>query len=208
MEITVTIFYAKEDTATSEVLKAFSEFQVPGVRWNWWALPVRELCRRSIGRNLAALRTTADWVWFCDADYWFDSDCWDVIAAGLPADAELIFPDKVRLHRTHAMGDQCIERAAKTKGLVAAVRSEFARRRMKRAIGGIQIARGDVCRELGYLRDSQRAQTPAPASQFTRCRQDVGFRRSLSSPGRRFKIPGVYRIRHSAAGRSHPGLVL
>ena len=208
MTVTMTVFYTKEDEPTAAALSGFVEQCVSGVCWKWWPLPVLELCRRSIGRNLAALATEADWVWFCDADYWFGAECWDALTGVGDLEAALIYPREVLTHRTHELGDACIQQSLSTQGLLQADRSEFEPRRMRRAIGGIQLARGEVCRSLGYLTDSRRAQSPALLPEFTRCKEDVWFRRSLNAKGVALDIPGVYRIRHSKAGRNTPGLLL
>jgi len=207
-QLMVTVFYADEDGETRSVLEWFGEQPVPNITWRWWRLPVLELCRRSIGRNRAALTTEADWVWFCDVDYWFDERCWETFARGFPAEAQLVYPDTVAMHRTRELGDACIEATRCSRLPVQAELSGFEPQRMPRAIGGVQIVRGDVCREHGYLRHSRRAQSPAPEPEFTQCREDVWFRRQLGTAGLRTAIPGIYRIRHSKAGRNTPGLVL
>jgi hypothetical protein len=68
--VTMTVFYSEEDTATVRLLETFASKEIPGVTWNWCALPKEQLFRRSIGRNQAALRTDADWVWFTDGMHW------------------------------------------------------------------------------------------------------------------------------------------
>ena len=206
--MTATVFYTSEDCGTETVLDWFGKQEAPGVKWNWQEQPLLEACKRSIGRNLAALATEADWVWFCDADYWFTSECWDEFTTIGSIEAALFFPRVVNTHRTHELGDMCIERALRTPGTVAADVKEFEPRVMRKAIGGIQIARGDVCRAQGYLRDSRRAQAPRKEAVFARNKEDVWFRRQLGTSGQAVALPGVYRIRHSKAGRYSPGLML
>ena len=209
MHVTMTVLYTEDDKPTKAVLDWFGKQSVPGVTWQWIAQPVLELCHRSIGRNLAALRTTADWVWFCDADYWFDQQCWQSLGTqGLPADKKLVFPFPILMHRNHAMGDRCIEKARQVEGLVTADKADFAPCKIGRAIGGMQIARGDVCRELGYLRHSRRAQSPQVQPRFFKTVEDKWFRHKLGTSGTRVRIPGIYRIRHSQAGYETPGVTL
>lgn len=209
MEVTMTVFYTDDDKPTQEVLEWFGKQAAPGVRWQWYAHPVLELCRRSIGRNLAALKTQADWVWFCDADYWFDQQCWEMLSQqGLPADKRLVFPSPILIHRNHELGDQCIAKARVTEGLVTADKADFATCKIGRAIGGMQIARGDVCRELGYLKDSRRAQAPQLEPRFFKTVEDKWFRHKLGTSGTGVRIPGVYRIRHSQAGHETAGITL
>jgi hypothetical protein len=136
-------------------------------------LPVLELCRRSIGRNRAARMTKADWVWFCDADYWFASSCWDAIVALPDTTGPLIFPRYVQMHCSKKLGDARIAVSQNTRGLIFAPKEEFKPVLMPRAIGGIQIVRGSVCRERGYLKDSLRWQQPAASPVFQSCSEDI-----------------------------------
>lgn len=208
IQITATVFYSEEDTGTSDTLKWFAQQKAPGVHWDWRNLPVLSLCRRSIGRNIAALSTTADWVWFTDADYWFSTECWQALSSIDPQRLALIYPRIVMTHAEHSMGDRAIETALKSEGLVSTDLSDFFPRPMKRAIGGIQIVSGDTCRERGYLPNHRRAQLPTQQPVFEKNHADVWFRKDLGMPGLAVDLPGVYRIRHSNAGRLVPGLVL
>lgn len=70
-DITMTVFHVPEDEAVTRVLEYFGRMEVPGIIWNWRPLPKEKLFRRSIGRNLAAKDTQADWIWFTDADIIF-----------------------------------------------------------------------------------------------------------------------------------------
>jgi hypothetical protein len=206
VQVTATVFHTPEDEETSRAVAWFAQQSVAGVRWNAQPLPTAELCRRSIGRNRAALATQADWVWFCDADYWFTTECWEAFTRLGSTDARLIYPREVNGHRSHDLGDACIQRARETEGLVSVSISEFEPERMNRAIGGIQIVSGDYCRKHGYLKNSRRAQQPREV--WERAVEDVWFRKELGSDGMPVDLPGVYRIRHGQAGRMVPGLIL
>lgn len=206
VQVTATVCHTPEDEETTRAVAWFAQQSVAGVRWNGQPLPRAELCRRSIGRNRAALATLADWVWFCDADYWFTTECWEAFARLGSTDAKLIYPREVNGHRSHDLGDACIQRAREAEGLVSVDVSEFEPERMNRAIGGIQIVSGDYCREHGYLKNSRRAQQPR--SVWERTHEDVWFRRELGHSGVPVDLPGVYRIRHGQAGRMVPGLIL
>jgi len=208
VSLTATVCHMPEDAETMQVLRFFGNLQAAQVSWNWLPMPEPELCRRSIGRNRAALATKADWIWFCDADYWFTSECWTWFAEGCPSEEQLIYPRVVMGHRSHALGDTCIQRAQESNGLVEAAQDEFEPNIMNRAIGGIQIVRGDWCRDRGYLKNSKRAQSPREPAIWKRTREDVSFRREMGTSGGAAPIPGVYRIRHSQAGREVPGLKL
>lgn len=211
MEVTATVFFTPNDEATTRTLEWFGNQQVRGVRWNWQALPESRLCRRAIGRNLAALSSTADWVWFTDADYWFTSDCWKSFMrfGHINVNIEpLVYPKKVHTQSEHGLGDNCIARARMASGFVFADPREFTPLRMSRAIGGIQIASGGICREKGYLNGWRRAQTPLVEPIWQRTMEDVWYRKYLQTEGVPVRLLGVYRIRHSQAGRECPGLVL
>lgn len=88
LKLKATVCFTPKDFATAEVLAWFGKRVVEGVTWNWQPMDSRELCRRSIGRNRAALATEADWIWFCDVDYWFAAECWTSFAA-LPPTAQI-----------------------------------------------------------------------------------------------------------------------
>lgn len=208
MSVVATVFYSGEDQETSRVLSWFLKQEVPNVTWNWRELPVPQLCRRGLGRNIAALETQADWVWFADADHWFSGACWEALSCQTLGEGPLVYPRYVQTHLNHELGDACIERAKRVDGLVQADPSEFVPERMRRAIGGIQIADGNWCRERGYLKDSKKVQSPVAKRVWLRTHEDVWFRKEWGTAGKALDIPGVYRIRHSQAGRFQPGLAL
>jgi len=188
VEVKATVFHTLEDKETTQVLEWFGMLKPPRVSWNWQALPTAELCRRSIGRNRAALATEADWVWFCDADYWFTTACWEGFTQLGNTPAPLVFPRQVNGHRSHDLGDRSIQSARDTEGLVSVDASEFKPERMTRAIGGIQIVLGSYCREQGYLKNNRRAQMPR--IEWQRTHEDVTFRRHLGGGGRAVNRPG------------------
>ncbi len=208
VELTVTICFTLDDSATADVLESFARRVAPGVRWNWLPLSPREVCRRSIGRNRAALATTADWVWFCDVDYWFGAECWPALALLPPPRKPLIYPRHVWMHKCRSLGDACIAATDSDSGLIVAERADFTPIRMRRAIGGLQITRGERCRQRGYLRDSRHWQTPPERAVFQKCREDLSFRRECGTSGQGVDLPGVYRIRHSRKGRDDATLIL
>lgn len=206
--VTCTVCFTHEDAETTELLHWIEQFRAPNVTWNWIAQEPSHVCHRSIGRNLAAVNSQSDWIWFCDADYWFNSECWKTFATFELGDSTLVFPRYINGHRDHKLGDRLIDAARKSTSLVLAPQRDFKRERMNRAIGGIQIVRGDTCRAMGYLKSSASAQSPRSDCIWRKTREDVVFRRSLRTSGQPVRLPGVYRIRHTQAGRNVPGLVL
>ncbi|GIS36379.1 MAG: hypothetical protein Ct9H90mP7_3870 [Candidatus Neomarinimicrobiota bacterium] len=71
LNLTVTVFYAQEDTKTKATLDFFSQITMPNITWNFHSLSKGKLFRRAIGRNMAARSKEADWIWFTDCDIIF-----------------------------------------------------------------------------------------------------------------------------------------
>ena len=82
--------------------------------------------------------------------------------------------------------------------------TEFVEKRYGRAIGGVQIVRGDFARKYGYLHDVAKYQQPVehPFGDF---RDDIAYRDFVRSFGRivGIDLPGMYRLRHGV--KTHPG---
>jgi len=211
VQVTMTVFHATDDEPTVRVLEFFQRQQAENVVWRWWDLPRPQLLRRAIGRNQAALRTQADWVWFADADMCFGDGCLDALPSQLTelpeADAvPLVYPRTVLISRDHSAGDAHIDRARGKPRLLDIDRSRFVPKRYRRAIGGVQIVPGGILRELGYCRGQRRHLQPA--DRWRRCRSDVAFRRALGTRGLPVNVPHVYRLRHSRRGREGSGVRL
>ncbi len=198
--VTMTVFYAPEDEATSRMLEFFSEQKVPGVEWNWQPLVRGELFRRAIGRNRAALATSADWIWFSDCDVIFHDRALDV-AAGLLAD----HPDLLCFPREHGVSelldsdDPMLQEAAGRAGIVRIDPDAFSPELREKAVGGFQILRGDAARTLGYCAAIPFYQRPV--NRWQKTHEDRTFRWILATNGTPLDIPGLYRIRHRAKGR-------
>lgn len=200
IDVTMTVFHAGEDRQTVRLLDFFSSQQIPGVRWNWRTLPPRALFRRGIGRNLAALETQADWVWFTDCDLMFRDGCLDTLAELLQGRRDaLVFPHEE--HCTDLLeADNPMLRTGATEMQVLDIdTSNFVTWPRSRATGPLQIAHGDVCRAIGYCRNIGLYQSPA--ENFAKCHEDRAFRWLVRSQGVALPIPGVYRIRHIRKGR-------
>ena len=96
-DLTMTVYYSPEDEPTQEVLRFFGDIELPGITWDWQQLPKESLFRRGIGRNLTAKRSTADWIWFTDADVVFGEQCLESLAELLQdRDDVLVFPALMR----------------------------------------------------------------------------------------------------------------
>lgn len=78
MQVTMTVFAAEEDEGTNRVMDFFQQRGLPEtLTIRRWYLPAGQLMLRIIGRNLAALTTEADWIWFTDCDYVFGDGALD-----------------------------------------------------------------------------------------------------------------------------------
>ena len=80
LSLTVTVFYSIEDEGTVDTLAYFSKLSPKNVTWNWQPLANGKLFRRGIGRNMAALTTKSDWIWYADCDIIFHENCLDSLA--------------------------------------------------------------------------------------------------------------------------------
>lgn len=207
VEVCMTVYHAASDLPTRQVLEQFAGIVTQNVRWEWRQLEEPLLFRRAIGRNRAALATTADWVWFADADMCFGPGCLDAFPEAVAkVTGPLVFPRFLYWSANHDLGDAAIHAATGTSGPLSVNPADFALRRNHSAIGGIQICRGDVARAQGYCRDSRRYQRPA--NRWRRTNEDCAFRRILGTRGTPIELPNVYRIRHSKQGRNHIGVEL
>lgn len=200
-DVIMTVFYAEEDEATTQLLEFFAAQQIPNVRWNWQCLTPPELFRRSIGRNQAALNSTADWVWFTDCDLCFGAGALDSLAESLQGcNSPLVYPREERVTAL-LTNDSPMLKASKEPELVAINEAEFESKPVTRATGPLQIAHGDVARRMGYCNDLAVYQRAEP--KWAKCREDRAFRWMLNSQGTPLDIAGVYRIRHLEKGRYH-----
>jgi len=206
--VTMTVFLTQEDMATVRIVEYFTKIPVPpNIAIRSWYLPMERLVIRGIGRNLAGLATDADWVWFADCDYVFGPDALDALASCVRGtDTPLAFPRTVFGSRSHAEGDEAILKASGEPRPQAVRFEDFLPQRMSRAIGGIQICRGDVARQRGYLKDAAFQQITFP--RWRRTREDAWFRRDLGTRGEPIHLPCVFRIRHSHRGQQAPGIKL
>jgi hypothetical protein len=198
VETLVTVFAAKGDQDTINVVEGFRKL---GVNARLWILPKPNLLNRAIGRNLAAQDTEAGVVWFTDADYLFRTGALDALASGVGK--KLYRPRSVEIHFNHATGDDYIDRITEIKPYDVDPK-DFEKQRLSRAIGGVQIVSGDTARRYGYLPASESHQAEYHEKHFKQSRSDRAYRNELQEKGvdtsGKLLIPGVYRIRHSESG--------
>lgn len=197
IDLTMTVFFAEEDEATAQLLAHFATMNVPHVRWQWWPLPKERLFRRAIGRNLAALASRADWVWFTDCDLLFRAGCLDALGSLLQGRRDaLVYPRVERVTELIAEDDP---RLRPQQGLVDIDDRQFVAREPGRATGPLQITHGDAARALGYC--APIAYYQQPAERWCKAHEDRAHRWLLETPGTPLDVPGVYRIRHVFKGR-------
>jgi len=188
------------DWKTMLVLDWYGDFRCSKVRL--FPLSVAKLGRRCIGRNLAALSTDADLVWFTDCDHVFGDGCLDALV-GMPwpshfgTPASMVFPQTIQIHRDHATGDQAADKVKKAN-LHDIDPAEFVVKHYSVAIGGVQIVTGDFARKHGYLDGNLKWQRPAEKP-FGDFRDDIAYRKHCQrfGPIVPIELPGLYRIRHS-----------
>ena len=201
-DVTMTVYFSREDEGTVRLLDACAERVAPNVTWSFRAVAKERLFRRAIGRNHAALVTTADWIWFTDCDVLFGAGCLDGLAAALAGRTDvLVFPSVEML--TELLPDEELS-GGRGRGSGSALADptadhEFVPVPVTKAKGPLQITHGDVARTVGYCRDLAAYQRPEPS--FAKCHEDTAFRWLLGTPGTPVDVPGVSRIRHRSKGR-------
>jgi len=201
LHVTMTVFHTTDDKQTSALLKRIEQLSVPNITWNWQALPAAYLFRRSIGRNLAALHTQADWIWFTDCDETFQAGCLSGLQQALLACRDpLVFP--LTEYRTEPMESSSLKidyDADWISKITDLPLDEFHANGMTRATGPLQITRGDIARQFGYCKDIDCFQKPEV--HFAKAHEDRIYRWLLNTNGTGVDIPGVFRIQHREKGR-------
>ncbi|MDZ7641151.1 MAG: glycosyltransferase family A protein [Desulfurivibrio sp.] len=200
IDVTMTVFYSSDDVKTVRVLNFFSRQNSPNVTWNWCPLTKQHLFRRGVGRNMAALKTKADWVWFTDCDLLFREKCLDTLADQLQGSREaLLFPQEERCTALLPEDNPILQAGSADPQVIDIDPQFFTSHYPGKATGPLQIAHGDVCRAVGYCRAIKLYQTPSET--WCKAHEDRAFRWLLRSQGKPLPVPGVYRVRHLSKGR-------
>ena len=205
LDVTMTVYHSPEDEATLRVLRFFGEMALPGIAWSWRPLPRERLFRRSIGRNLAAKTTRADWIWFTDADVVFHERCLSTLADRLQGRDDLLVYPEITLGTPLLPEDHpLLAQGREGPALLRIPRQAFTLRRApNRAMGPFQITHGDVARACGYCESIALFQKPA--KRFLIAYEDGTFRWLLGTPGHAIEVPDVCQIRHLAKARYREG---
>jgi len=194
----VEILCTSTDTKTLNVLNSFSDSMRKKLSAR--ILDPTHLWRRAIGRNIAALSSTEDFVWFCDVDYVFSPLAIATICRALreKPEAAMLYPSVVSVSKDHKTGDATIAQAEQDKTPEIDTQ-DFVPSYYSRAIGGAQIVPGKLARTIGYL-DKTKWMTPSHTP-FPDTRDDIAARRQYAKHGPlcSFMVGGIYRIRHSTS---------
>lgn len=200
LSVTMTVYHCNEDRKTEETLNHFGDQVVNNVRWNFRECPKEQLFRRAIGRNEAALKTNADWIWFTDCDQVFGEGCLDSLADILPDHrGHLLFPRQVSCTELLESNHEMLSVNRESIETVEIDPTHFVPKDHDRAIGALQILRGDAARSIGYCNSIKHFQTPA--KRWKKTYEDRTFRRLVGSQGDPIDLPHLYRIEHVAKGR-------
>ncbi len=205
--VTVTVCCLPNDKVTNAVVDYFAPLSGAKIK-PLFLQGVGEIGQRSIGRNLAALKSTSNIVWFTDADYVFRPECfhWLINKQWEPS-VSMMFPRQVMIHRNHAIGTDLLRSVAgKPQVVWCPDLNDFVPKRYARAIGGAQIVRGDIARRHGYIPEMKKYQTPTNNPFGLRNHKtvdtpdDVAYRRECAKHGKivAVDLPGIYRLRHEA----------
>jgi len=200
-KVITTVCYDPTDELTWRILEWFSEpLANAGILQTYILLDLPHLGRRAIGRNIAAKASTADIVWFADVDQTYQDNILDrLVNLWWSKDAVMIFPGQIMIHKDHATGDKATKLVNGKPQLIDIDKTEFITKNYNRAIGGVQIVKGDFARKYGYLDNGPVWQKPV--DRFKQCKCDIAYRQFCKEHGRIAKanLPGLYRIRHTEA---------
>ncbi len=199
--VRMTVFHAREDVRTGAILDFFGGIGVPGVSWNWQALPPPELFRRAIGRNRIARTTQAGWVWFTDCDIVFHRDCIDGLASELQGRQDLLaYPKFERITPMLTEDDPVLAAERDRPRVVDIDTSQFTlAANPPKAKGAYHIVHGDAARQCGYCEQVPVYQRPV--ARWAKTYEDSAFRWLMGTDGVGLEVPGVHRIRHIHKGR-------
>ncbi len=195
-DLTYTVYYDPLDAETVRTLAFFTPLIPKNVKMQLRERPISVLRNRAVGRNEAAEATEADWIWFTDTDYMFIDRCWEMLAEETKTTtAQLVWPSSI-WETDWPTGDRLI-REMNTLAPMNFLFSDTYQKRMHKAIGGIQIVRGDYARDFGYCPDYQGERDEWDF------RSDVRFRHRVRKL-KEINLWHTVRIRHSQRGYGQP----
>ena len=188
------------DEATSDVMQGLLGIETtPGYRIVAECLPPEQLFRRAIGRNIRSKATSADIVWYTDADYFVGPDFLDEMCGEMTPDSEMWYPSRMMINKSHEIGDEMIRDY--TPGDIHP--ELFAPQKLRKGIGGVQFVGGNFARETGYCEGTKWVRPVDPKYGFRQCKCDVAYRRRIGGGTRVAVESSLYRIRHTSDGRDY-----
>lgn len=206
-EVTLMVCYTRSDSTTLDMAKALYDYPHPeNVKLRGMDLLPSMLFRRAIGRNLVALESKADVVYFTDVDYFWMGGFFDAVAEHMSPESGLCMPSHIWIAKEHAACQELVEsqRGAMT---VRWKEGDFVRRKQRICIGGVQLVGGDFARRHGYLNCTKWVQPVDSSAGFRSCvcdRQFRAWRKKLDPrPTERLDLPHCYRLRHTMDGRDY-----
>ena len=195
VDVRAVICLDPDDKRTMEVLAQYVRDRRGEGLLRVVSLRMREFSRRCIGRNQAALATKADVVWFSDVDQMYSVDAFYDLAETDWQGAAMVYPGQIMISKDHVTGDSFL------RGDAPGVPGDFVVKKYNRAIGGVQIVKGDFARQFGYLNGTEWMKfVPVENNDvLPSFRDDIAYRRFCHEHGgiRKIELRGVYRIRHS-----------
>jgi hypothetical protein len=198
--VRVTVLTVNEDQGTHNVIDWGSK---AGIDIQVFLMEPHQIGRRSIGRNWASLLTKANFVWFSDCDQVYRDGVLDkLVELTWPEEAVMIFPQHIHIS-TKRTGNKILRAVGALPHQIDIDLSQFYVRKYFRAIGGVQIVKGDFAREHGYLNGYPRWEKPTDGT-FQRCHCDIAYRKACLKHGSIVPVdlPGMYRIQHSIKGKN------
>ena len=201
VDVQITVCFTLPDNPTMDVLKYFDKLK--NIKTKYLFLNKDSLGRRSIGRNTCAIYSEADIVWFTDVDHVFGPECLDSLCAYYtkwPEDVIMVYPKSVKIHKDWETGDKALRSALNDIRVIDIDKDDFVNKGYRKAIGGVQIVRGDFARKFGYLNGNEKWQTPrTDGLPFNDFRDDIAYRNLSKAHGKikQIELPGLYRLRHT-----------
>lgn len=197
-KIIYTVFYNDSDQGTAKLLEHYGKQSSTSIEWNWQQLPKEKLFRRSIGRNMAAEATNADWIWFTDCDVIFGENCFLNLHDALQGvNAPLVFP--ATEYRSKPLPASHPILSDPNMSVADFNLQDFIATPIDRATGPLQIVHGDAARALGYCKQFKLYQKPAES--WCKATEDRVFRWVLCHEGQALNIEPIMRIQHIEKGR-------
>lgn len=197
-DIQPTVCYSVADKKTSRVVDWFDHNTKLNIRHI--CQPPSRLGRRCIGRNIAAKESDADVVWFNDVDQCFCECLGNLFCLDWPNNAVMIYPKDIMIHQDHQTGDKVLNEVKDDPRIEDIELSLFVPKHYRKAIGGVQIVKGDFARKHGYLDNNPKWQNmKTEFNLFGDFRDDIAYRNYCLEYGDivGVDLPGLYRMRHT-----------